>query len=94
MVSLPARAACHRPPTAAPPPSQLPPTACPQEFGGAISDASRALELDPPPALRAKALYRRGDASFALGHLKDAVRDFRAAIRLAPSDPDLRRKVR
>lgn len=41
----------------------------------------------------AKAFYRRGDASYALGHFKDAVRDFRAAIRLAPSDPDLRRKV-
>lgn len=41
-----------------------------------------------------QAYYRRGDASYALGHFKDAVRDFRAAIRLAPSDPDLRRKVR
>ena len=61
-----------------------------QEFGGAIADAGKALELDPQYA---KAYYRRGDASFALGHFKDAVRDFRAAIRLAPGDPDLRRKV-
>lgn len=68
-----------------------PPPTPPQEFGGAIADATRALELDPRYA---KAYYRRGDASFALGHFKDAVRDFRAAIRLAPSDPDLRRKVR
>jgi tetratricopeptide (TPR) repeat protein len=62
-----------------------------EEFGGAIADATKALELDDRYA---KGYYRRGDASFALGHFKDAVRDFRAAIRLAPSDPDLRRKVR
>lgn len=62
-----------------------------EEFGGAIADATKALELDEKYA---KGFYRRGDASFALGHFKDAVRDFRAAIRLAPGDPDLRRKVR
>lgn len=75
---------CARPPS-------LPAAVCPlQEFGGAIADASKALELDPKYA---KGFYRRGDASYALGHFKDAVRDFRAAIRLAPGDPDLRRKV-
>jgi tetratricopeptide (TPR) repeat protein len=61
-----------------------------QEFGGATADATKALELDPQYA---KAYYRRGDAAVALGHFKDAVRDFRAAVRLAPGDPDLRRKV-
>ena len=62
-----------------------------EAFGSALADATAALELDPSYA---KALYRRGDAAFALGHLRDAVRDFRAAARLAPQDPDLRRKVR
>ena len=62
-----------------------------EEFGSAIADATRAIELD---ATYAKAHYRRADAAFALGHIKDAVRDFRAAARLAPRDPDLRRKVR
>lgn len=47
-----------------------------------------------PPTLRlTQAYYRRGDAAFALAHFKDAVRDFRIAAKLVPSDPDLRRKV-
>ena len=61
-----------------------------EEYGSAMADASKALECDPQYA---KAYYRRGDAAFALSHFKDAVRDFRAAAKLAPRDPDLRRKV-
>lgn len=61
-----------------------------ENFGSAIADASKALELDPSYA---KAYYRRGDASFALSHFRDAVSNFRAAARLAPRDPDLRRKL-
>jgi cytochrome c-type biogenesis protein CcmH/NrfG len=82
---FPSCVVCH-------PPSPLPPPlpANQQEFGGATADATKALELDPQYA---KAYYRRGDAAVALGHFKDAVRDFRAAVRLAPCDPDLRRKV-
>lgn len=60
------------------------------EFGAAITDATKAINLD---ATYAKAYYRRGDAAFALSHFKDAVQDFRAAARLAPRDPDLRRKL-
>lgn len=40
-----------------------------------------------------KAYYRRGDANFALGKFKEALRDLRAAARVAPRDPDLRRKL-
>ncbi|GAB4818900.1 hypothetical protein N2152v2_005946 [Parachlorella kessleri] len=61
-----------------------------EEYGSAMADASKALECDPQYA---KAYYRRGDAAFALSHFKDAVRDFRAAAKLAPRDPDLRRKL-
>ena len=48
------------------------------------------------PAMRPRRRPTTGAATRATrwGHFKDAVRDFRAAIRLAPSDPDLRRKVR
>jgi len=60
------------------------------EFGAAIGDSTRAIELDRQYA---KAYYRRGDAAFALSHFRDAVADFRAAARLAPRDPDLRRKL-
>ena len=37
--------------------------------------------------------YRRGDANFALGHFKPALKDFQKAARLSPRDPDLRRKL-
>ena len=37
--------------------------------------------------------YRRGDAHFALGKYKDALKDFKSAARLAPRDPDLRKKL-
>ena len=42
------------------------------------------MELDPAYA---KAYYRRGDAAFAMLHFKDAVKDFKAAAKLAPRDP-------
>jgi serine/threonine-protein phosphatase 5 len=61
-----------------------------ENFGAAITDANAALDLDKTYA---KAYYRRGDASFALGHFKDSVRDFKAAARLSPKDPDLRKKL-
>jgi len=37
--------------------------------------------------------YRRGDAYFALGKLKEALKDFRTAAKVAPKDPDLRKKL-
>lgn len=37
--------------------------------------------------------YRRGDANFALLKFKLALKDFKSAARLAPKDPDLRKKM-
>ena len=45
-----------------------------ENYGLAMADASAALDSDPKYA---KAYYRRGSAQFALGHLKDAKKDFR-----------------
>lgn len=61
-----------------------------ENFGSAMQDATQALALD---SNYAKAYYRRGDAAFALSHFKNAVANFRAAARLAPKDPDLRKKL-
>jgi serine/threonine-protein phosphatase 5 len=40
-----------------------------------------------------QAWYRRADAYFAMGKYKDALKDFRAAAKAAPRDPDVRRKL-
>lgn len=61
-----------------------------EEYGSAIADATDAIALDPAYV---KAYYRRGDANFALGKFKEALRDLRAAAKVAPRDPDLRRKL-
>ena len=40
-----------------------------------------------------KGYYRRGDANFAMGQFKLALKDFQRAARLSPRDPDLRKKM-
>ena len=37
--------------------------------------------------------YRRADANFALGKIKNAYADFKRAAKVAPRDPDLRKKL-
>eukprot|EP00192_Tetraselmis_astigmatica_P004304 CAMPEP_0117655318 /NCGR_PEP_ID=MMETSP0804-20121206/4216_1 /TAXON_ID=1074897 /ORGANISM="Tetraselmis astigmatica, Strain CCMP880" /LENGTH=493 /DNA_ID=CAMNT_0005461663 /DNA_START=74 /DNA_END=1555 /DNA_ORIENTATION=- len=61
-----------------------------ENFGSAIADATKSLDIDPTYI---KGYYRRGDAKFALGHVKDSLQDFKKAARVAPRDPDLRRKL-
>lgn len=61
-----------------------------ENYGAAMADASRAIEIDPKYI---KAYYRRADAHFCLLQFKEAVRDFRIAAKVAPNDPDLRRKL-
>ena len=55
-----------------------------------MADATRAVEIDPTYV---KAYYRRADAAAGLGRVKDALKDYRAAAKVAPRDPDLRRKL-
>lgn len=61
-----------------------------ESYGATIADATKAIELD---ARFIKAYYRRGDANFALSKFKQSLKDFRVASKLAPSDPDLKKKL-
>ena len=61
-----------------------------ENYGLAMTDASAALATDPKYA---KAYYRRGSAQFALGHLKDARKDFRKVCQLQPKSKDARTKL-
>eukprot|EP00197_Chlamydomonas_leiostraca_P003143 CAMPEP_0202869786 /NCGR_PEP_ID=MMETSP1391-20130828/13229_1 /ASSEMBLY_ACC=CAM_ASM_000867 /TAXON_ID=1034604 /ORGANISM="Chlamydomonas leiostraca, Strain SAG 11-49" /LENGTH=507 /DNA_ID=CAMNT_0049550165 /DNA_START=71 /DNA_END=1594 /DNA_ORIENTATION=+ len=61
-----------------------------ENYGSAVADATKALEIDPKYI---KAYYRRGDANFAMGRCKLALKDLRLAAKVAPRDPDLRKKL-
>jgi len=58
--------------------------------GSAVADATKAIELDPKYI---KAYYRRADANFAMGKIKQSLKDFKRAAKVAPKDPDLKRKL-
>eukprot|EP00850_Spirogloea_muscicola_P022878 SM000316S12293 [mRNA] locus=s316:27000:31545:+ [translate_table: standard] len=62
-----------------------------EEYGSAIDDASRAIELNPGYI---KGYYRRGTAYLAMAKLKDALKDFRQVAKIAPNDPDAKRKLK
>ena len=55
-----------------------------------MQDATEAITIDPEFV---KGYYRRASANMALGKLKDAIKDFKAVIKLAPSDPTSRAKL-
>ena len=61
-----------------------------EEYGSAIADADKALEINPKYV---KAYYRRADANLALGKMKVALLDFRRAAKYVPNDRDLARKL-
>jgi len=61
-----------------------------ESYGAAIADATKALEIDPTFA---KAYYRRGDANFALGKFKLALKDLKLAAKAVPRDVDLKKKL-
>lgn len=60
------------------------------EYAGyALTDASRAIELDKTYV---KAYYRRAAAYMALGKFKQALKDFEAVVQARPSDKDAKIK--
>ncbi|KAJ3693881.1 hypothetical protein LUZ60_009361 [Juncus effusus] len=62
-----------------------------EEYGSAVLDATKAIELDPKYS---KGYYRRGAAYLAMGKFKDALKDFQQVKRLCPKDPDATRKLK
>jgi serine/threonine-protein phosphatase 5 len=62
-----------------------------EEYGSAIQDASKAVEIDRKYS---KGYYRRGAAYLAMGKFKDALKDFQQVKRLCPNDPDAAKKLK
>ncbi|KAJ1565972.1 Serine/threonine-protein phosphatase 5 [Nowakowskiella sp. JEL0078] len=59
-------------------------------YGAAIRDADISIKLD---SSYTKGYYRRAVANMGLGKLSDAVKDFRAVVKVAPNDNDAKRKL-
>ncbi|ORY51336.1 hypothetical protein BCR33DRAFT_712420 [Rhizoclosmatium globosum] len=59
-------------------------------YGAAIQDAETAIALDPKFI---KAYYRRAVGHMAMGKLKEAVKDFKAVVKVAPRDADAKTKL-
>ncbi|XP_021603934.1 serine/threonine-protein phosphatase 5 isoform X1 [Manihot esculenta] len=62
-----------------------------EEYGSAIQDASKAIEIDPKYS---KGYYRRGAAFLAMGKFKEALKDFQQVKKLCPNDPDAAKKLK
>ena len=61
-----------------------------EQYGLAIADADKAVEIDPEYV---KGYYRRGSALFALGKNKEAKKDFKTVCKMRPKDRDARNKL-
>ncbi|KAK3190549.1 Palmitoyl-protein thioesterase 1 [Lecanicillium sp. MT-2017a] len=61
-----------------------------EAYGYAISDADKAIEIDPKLI---KAYYRRGLARTAILRPKEAIDDFKECVRLDPANKDARLKL-
>jgi serine/threonine-protein phosphatase 5 len=61
-----------------------------ENYGLALNDADRAIELDPTYV---KGYYRRASANYALNHFQLARKDFRTVVKLKPKDRDARAKL-
>ncbi len=62
-----------------------------EQFGSAVIDATRGIEVDPTYA---KSYYRLGSAKYALSRWKEAKKAFTSLCKLAPSDKDARLKLK
>jgi len=61
-----------------------------EQYGAAIEDASKSIELDKTYA---KGYYRRGNAKIALGKHKEALKDFKQVVKIYPSNKEARDKL-
>jgi len=61
-----------------------------ENFGSAILDAQKAVDLDPKYV---KGYYRLGAAKLALGKYKEALGYFRQVVKIVPNDKDARMKL-
>lgn len=61
-----------------------------ENFGYALNDANKCLDLDPKYV---KGYYRRAAAFMALGRFKQALKDFETVVRFRPTDQDAKKKV-
>lgn len=61
-----------------------------EEFGGAVSDATKAIELDPKAV---KAFYRRALSQLAVLHPRPAVADLKEVLKLEPSNAEARKQL-
>lgn len=62
-----------------------------EEYGSAIQDATKAVEIDPKYT---KGYYRRGAAYLAMGKFKEALKDFQQVKKICPNDPDATKKLK
>ncbi|KAM3174521.1 hypothetical protein ACTXT7_010378 [Hymenolepis weldensis] len=60
-------------------------------FGAALTDASKAIELDPNYA---KGYYRRASANMAMGHYDLALNDFNTVVKRHPSDKSAKERYK
>ncbi|KAM7465095.1 hypothetical protein LguiB_012657 [Lonicera macranthoides] len=63
-----------------------------EEYGSAVEDASRAVEIDPDYSKAG--YYRRGAAYLAMGMFKEALEDFQQVKKIHPNDPDAPNKLK
>ncbi|KAJ4460174.1 putative Serine/threonine-protein phosphatase 5 [Paratrimastix pyriformis] len=61
-----------------------------ENYGSAITDATRAIQLDPRFQ---KGYYRRATANFMLKKFEKALIDFRELSRLTPNNPDVKERL-
>lgn len=62
-----------------------------EEYGSAIIDSTKAVEIDPKYS---KGYYRRGAAYLAMAKFKEALKDFQQVKKLCPNDPDASKKLK
>lgn len=61
-----------------------------ENYGYAISDAEKAMEVDPKYI---KPYYRRASAYLALSRFKESLKDFKTVVKYVPNDQDAKKQL-